>query len=110
MIGIRIRRTERDRERYVRWGRRGEIRHRWRSRGAFNCRGPYGSREASVVHEKRYIFLTPGVWHLGRCHEEEARQTIRVERISSRMQLSRVDSTDIPLDNVHKDIDASRLA
>ena len=58
MIGIRIKRTEGVRERYVRWRGGGEIRHRLRFQGAFNCRGPYGSREASVVHEKRYIFLT----------------------------------------------------
>jgi len=56
MIGIRIRRTEGVGEGYVRWRGGGEIRHRLWSQGAFNCRGPYGSREASVVHEKDTSF------------------------------------------------------
>lgn len=49
MMGIRIRRAERNQERYVRWG--GE-RYAVVSGPSvlFNCRGPYGSREASVVH------------------------------------------------------------
>jgi len=63
--------------------RGGEIRHRWRSRCAFNCRRPYGSREASVA-QKDTSFLAAGVWYLGRGHEEEVRQTIRGERISSK--------------------------
>jgi hypothetical protein len=48
-----------------------------------------------MVHEKSTPFRRLGVWHLSRGHEEEVRQTIRVERISSsRMQLSRLGSTD----------------
>lgn len=51
-----------------------------------------------MTHEKDTSFWRLGVWYLWvRGHEEEVRQTIRGERISSsRMLLSRVDSTDIP--------------
>ena len=101
MIGIRIGRTERNQERDVcETGRRGRYAIA-DGPGVLLIVGDLTKAAWRQWPTKRYVFLPARVCHLSRGHEEEARQTIRVERISSiRKQLSRVENTGVPLDNI----------
>jgi hypothetical protein len=103
MIGIRIRRAGRNQERS---GRRGGGRYAIAD-GLCVLLTVEALTEAARRQwptKKDTFSWRLGVWHLSRGHEEEARQTIRVGRISSsRMQLSRVD-------NIHYVIDARTSA